>query len=54
MEKVFYKHLKDGILPGLQMCAEIQQQYPQLKNRTSVMLKAWVNNTLKKKNRIRN
>lgn len=51
MYQVFQRNLQDGILPGLKMCGEIQQKYPELLNRTAATLRAWVNNTIKKNKR---
>ncbi|XP_074028803.1 uncharacterized protein [Leptinotarsa decemlineata] len=54
MFKIFERNLKGGILPGLKMCTEVQNKYPQLRHRTAVTLRAWVNNTIKKNSKTKN
>lgn len=49
MREIFTKNLRDGILPGLKLCEDVRQQFPVLKNRTAVTMKAWINNEMKKR-----
>lgn len=46
IQEIFTKNLRDGILPGLKLCEEVRQQFPVLKNRTAVTMKAWINNEM--------
>lgn len=51
MNREFKQHLDDGILPSLVKCADVRNKYTVLQHRNTAAIKAWVNNTLKKRRR---
>lgn len=49
MEQEFKINLKDGILPSLVQCEEVRKKHKILQRRNAPTMKAWINNSLKKK-----
>lgn len=50
LQKIFARHIKSKTLPSLAECREVISRYPELRQRTSQTVKAWINNQSKKMN----
>lgn len=49
MHQEFAINLDDEILPSLSKCDNVRKKYPELQHRNNTAIKAWINNTIKKR-----
>lgn len=48
LQTIFARHIRSKTLPSLAECGEVISRYPELRQRTSETVKAWINNQSKK------